>query len=220
MKSLENFYDNDYHDKVHENLFGDEIYFWARAKVFNRLYFAEREKSLNVLDYGCGLGQASACLKGAYGYDASSQARDFAEGKGLKVFSKTDEIPREHFDIVICRHVLEHVPNPLEVLTLQLSLLKQGGRLKLILPKERHSRSATFTPDNHMHLYSWNFRNINNLLSVAGFEVVVNREFYHWGFAKLMPIYKLFGLKIYESVTRLVGVVTRTSELYIEAVKK
>ncbi len=219
MQNLEKFYNHEYHNKVHENLFEDDEYFWARAKVFNRLYFTEHEKTLKVLDYGCGLGQASVCVKGAHGYDASSQARQFAEQKGLHVYAEAGEIPRESYDVVICRHVLEHVPNPLEVLSLHLELLKPGGKLKLILPKEAHAPAA-FTPDDHMHLYSWNFRNINNLLSVAGFHVVANRQLYHWGFSKLMPIYKTLGLGVYDWCTQLVGRLTGTAELYIEAVKR
>jgi SAM-dependent methyltransferase len=219
MNSLEKFYDQDYHQKVHGNLFENEEYFWARAKIFNQLYFSENESNLKVLDYGCGLGQASVCVRGAHGYDASLEARTFAQKMGLEVYDNPSAIPRGYFDIVICRHVLEHVPNPLEVLSLHLSLLKPGGRLKLILPKENHG-AADFRPDEHMHLYSWNFRNINNLLSIVGFEVVANRQLHHWGFSKLLPIYKLFGLKAYGCVTFLVGRLTGTAELSIEAVKK
>lgn len=39
MQDLEKFYDQDYHDNVHGNLFADDEYFWARAKIFNKLYF-------------------------------------------------------------------------------------------------------------------------------------------------------------------------------------
>lgn len=219
MQDLEKFYDQDYHDNVHGNLFADDEYFWARAKIFNKLYFKGDEQRGVVLDYGCGLGQASVCLTGAHGYDASLQARTFAAQKGLHVYAETSQIPRDFFDIVICRHVLEHVPNPLEVLSLHRNVLKSGGRLKLILPRENHGK-ASYSPDHHMHLYSWNFRNINNLLNVAGFQVVLNRQFYHWGFSKLMPIYRTFGLGSYDWLTFIVGRLTGTAELYIEAIKK
>ena len=85
--------------------------------------------------------------------------------------------------------MLEHVPDPKVTLGKIHTFMKPESTLKLILPKERHGKSD-LAPDPHMHLFSWNFRNINNLLSLCGYEVTENRELYHWGFQKLMPIKK------------------------------
>jgi len=220
MKDIQTYYDNDYHNLIHGNLLADDNYYWARAEAFNRLYFTKAENSpaLKVLDYGCGLGQASAALPAACGYDASAQARAFAKKTGLTVYDTVAAIPAAAFDIIICRHVLEHLPEPGQTLQHLHGFLKPGGLLKLILPKEKHA-AASFTADDHLHLYSWNFRAINNLLSVSGYEVAQNKTLYHWGFAKLLPLRRLAGPGVYLAAAKAVGQLFGAGELYIEAKK-
>ncbi len=40
----------------------------------------------------------------------------------------------EPFDLIYCRHVLEHVPNPVRMLDAMAGLLAEGGRLVLVMP--------------------------------------------------------------------------------------
>jgi len=219
-RDVKKYYDEDYHGAIHGNLLSDDDYYWARAKAFHRLYFSDETNldDLKVLDYGCGLGQASVCLRNASGYDASLQARDFCRKRGMTVFDEPEDIPTASFDVVICRHVLEHVPDPFETMLRIASYLKPSGRLKLILPKERHGR-VPLAPDQNLHLFSWNFRSINNLLSLTGFSAKKNLELYHWGFSKLMPVRRWLGDEAYLAAAKLIGVSTRTAELYVEAEK-
>jgi len=56
-----------------------------------------------------------------------------------------------------------------------------------VLPKERHY-TVDYAADLNMHLFAWNFRSINNLLSVAGFSVTENKTFYNLGYRKLLPL--------------------------------
>ena len=195
-------------------------YYWARAHAFKDLYFSREEQQgkLKVLDYGCGLGQASAALEGSWGFDASAQARSVAKQHGMKVLDSLESIPKGEFDIVICRHVLEHLVDPAVVLKTFHTYLKSDGTLKLILPKEKH-RMVSFSPDDHLHLHAWNFRTINNLLSICGFQVQANQELYHWGFSKLMPVHRLCGKDVYLLAAKLTGFLFRASELVIIAKK-
>jgi len=217
MNNIENYYDNDYHRQIHANLFENQEYYWARSEVFHKLYFGDHfSQDFKVLDYGCGLGQASAHIKQRHGYDASKDAREFVTKLGYVVYENKEDIPSEAFDFIICRHVLEHLSNPYETLCQLRSYLKPNGVLKLILPKEAHGKSP-FTPDSHMHLQTWNFRTINNLLSLSGFTVTANKQLFHWGFTKLLPIKRVAGSKCYFHAAKLFGHLTRTAELYIEA---
>lgn len=220
MKDLQAYYDQDYHHRIHDNLITDELYYWARAEAFKEFYFSQVDDlgSKKILDYGCGLGQATAAIKNTYGYDASKQAQELATAKGLKVFKKCEEIPVNFFDIVICRHVLEHLPDPLEILKSFGRYLKPEGMLILVLPREFH-KNVPAQADDHMHLYAWNFRAINNLLSVAGLRVIQNRTLYHWGFQKLLPIRKWFGQGFYIACAKIIGRLTSAGELVIEAHK-
>jgi SAM-dependent methyltransferase len=194
----------------------DEEYYRARSEAFGRLYFQPEERQKIVLDYGCGLGQTVATLPNAFGYDASREARDIARAHNVKIFDLPGDIPHSHFDIVICRHALEHVPNPFEVLTALGSYLRPNGKLILVLPKEPH-RAVSFEPDANMHLYAWNFRCINNLLQVAGFRVTRNDTLFNLGYRALLPVRRLLGVAQYELATGIVGRLKKNAELVIHA---
>ncbi|NQW93522.1 MAG: class I SAM-dependent methyltransferase [Polaromonas sp.] len=214
--SLKNYYDEGYHNVIHAGMIEDENYYRSRSEAFSRLYFADAERQLAVLDYGCGLGQTVAALPNAHGYDASREARDIARAHGLKTFENPSDIPREGFDIVICRHALEHVPDPLEVLTSLGSYLRPNGKLILILPKEKYY-ATSFEPDAHMHIYAWNFRCINNLLSLAGMRATRNDTLYNLGYRALLPLRRLIGAAGYEMATSIVGRLKNNAEFVIHA---
>ena len=98
-----------------------------------------------ILDIGCGTGSLSVLLAGlghtVTGIDLSpsmiSLARRKAEALGYQIeFHVMDaaspRIPSEHFDAIVCRHLLWTLPEPKQVLQRWADLLKQKGRLILI----------------------------------------------------------------------------------------
>lgn len=210
------FYDNAYHSRRHAKMIADDEYFWARAEASSRLYFTEEERKKAILDYGCGVGQGIAALPNAAGWDASSEAREICRQRKLNVYEELSDVPKKAWDIVFCRHVLEHLESPLDALRKMRELLAEGGELYLVLPKEKHG-PAPFTPDIDQHLYCWNYRTANNLLLRAGFEPYVNRDCYVLGYRALLPIRRLFGRAVYYWGCRLVGYLKRNPELIIRA---
>lgn len=218
VKDLKSFYDCNYHNVVHRGMMEDEFYYQTRAKAYARLYFDDRDREARVLDYGCGLGQTIAALPNACGYDASAEAREVARAHGITVYETPEAIPQQAHDVVICRHALEHMPDPLAALQRLRSYLRPEGKLILILPRERHY-TTDFAPDLNMHLFSWNFRCINNLLSIAGFSVSANKTFYNLGYRKLLPLARL-NFRLYEIATVLVGYWYRNGEIVIHASPK
>jgi 2-polyprenyl-3-methyl-5-hydroxy-6-metoxy-1,4-benzoquinol methylase len=98
-----------------------------------------------VLDVGCGTGSLSVILAGlghtVTGIDLSpamiSLARTKAEALGYQIdFHVMDaaspQLPNEHFDAIVCRHLLWTLPEPKQVLQRWADLLKHKGRLILI----------------------------------------------------------------------------------------
>jgi hypothetical protein len=91
--------------------------------------------------------------------------------------------------------------------------------LLLVIPYEEHER-VSFKPDIHRHLYSWNFRTINNLLDEAGFRVVENEILpFAMGYKKFMFTSRI-SLYLYNFLTKLVGRLRGARELKIVAVRR
>ncbi len=194
----------------------EDEYFWARAEASARLYFSSEERSKRIFEYGCGIGQGIAALPHASGWDVSSEAREFCLRRNLKVYENIDMVPKKAWDIVLCRHVLEHLENPLQHLQLMRELIAEHGELLIVLPRERHN-IASFAPDLNQHLYCWNFRAINNLLQRAGFQPHLNRYAYVLGYRVLLPVRRILGPDAYFYATMIVGYLKRNGELIVRA---
>ena len=99
----------------------------------------------NILDVGCGGGLLSEALHDfggkVTGIDAAGPGIEVAKvhakenNKNISYFEKTAETLNEEcsesFDIVTCLEVLEHVPDPKNLVKTCVSLLKPGGTLFL-----------------------------------------------------------------------------------------
>ena len=194
-------YDRGYHGTHHRLLIEDDGYFLARAEAALS-YFSPEERERKIFEFGCGIGQSIALLNDAEGWDISSEAREACHRRGLRVYDDLAAVPRQAYDIVFCRHVLEHVEEPLSALRTMRELLRPGGFLLLIVPRETHWPSA-FTGDINQHLYCWNFNTINNLLLRAGYQPYHNSYRYPFGWHALLPIRRRFGRKLTSSVMRL-----------------
>ena len=98
-----------------------------------------------ILDIGCGTGSLSIVLPGVghkiTGIDLSPSMISLAQAKaathGLQIeFNVMDaafpQLSSQHFDVIICRHLLWALPEPKQVLQRWIEFLKQNGRLVLI----------------------------------------------------------------------------------------
>ena len=132
-----------------------------------------------VLDFGCGTGMLLACLdvKQRFGVEISDAAKKEAELNGLIVYSNLRMLPDNHVDRVISFHALEHVDNPLDIAIEIKRVLKQRGKLRIIVPCEVpvFKRFRTFETNEYKHLYTWTPLNLGNLLERAGFENIESK---------------------------------------------
>jgi SAM-dependent methyltransferase len=126
-----------------------------------------------VLELGCGAGWNLAGLRcrRRVGFDVATQLRSELEAAGIEFTDSLRPLLDGSFEVVLCHHALEHVPEPLSLLEEARRLLRPGGVLLLAVPHETQRRYRRFRPDerNH-HLFSWNPQSLGNLLRVAGFE--------------------------------------------------
>ena len=159
-------------------------------------------ESAAVCDFGCGGGYLLEQLPGRekVGVELSAEARREAANRGVRAVTSTDELPDDHFDVIVSNHAL-----------------KLGGRMVFCLPVDDWRAQRTYRPDdiNH-HLYTWSPQLAGNLFSDAGLAVRSVRVIRH---AWSPRVWRLFGWN--QALFRLVcfvnSIVKRRYQLLIVA---
>jgi 2-polyprenyl-3-methyl-5-hydroxy-6-metoxy-1,4-benzoquinol methylase len=136
-----------------------------------------------LMDVGCGNGNMLRLAEGlgwnAVGLEVDSAAVQFARSRGLDVVEGS--YPRlleysEEFDCIICSHVLEHVHDPIVMISNLSKALKPNGVLLLSLPNASSQLRVHFGNDWRgleapRHLTIPSLRRLEAILSTAGFSV-------------------------------------------------
>ena len=133
------------------------------------------------LDVGCGAGHLMEVVKSAnwevVGTELSTVAVRRLQEKGYTVYNallKDLPEPRQSFDIVTLIEVLEHVPEPIHLLTEVREFLRPGGCLYMTTPNAnsltvllKGIEEVLRPPD---HLWIWSPHALRKLLSHTGFR--------------------------------------------------
>jgi SAM-dependent methyltransferase len=103
-----------------------------------------------ILDVGCGQNK----FAGAIGIDANPLSHaDLIHDLGTFPYPFNDS----EFEEIICRHVIEHVPDVLAFVAELHRITKAGGRLQIVTPHYSNPDWATDpTHRNHFNSYSFN----------------------------------------------------------------
>jgi SAM-dependent methyltransferase len=149
-----------------------------------------------VLDIGCGSGEfiAYAITKGfdAVGIEPSKEAVEAAKLRGLRAyccdlegFVRNYELNTEKiFDVVVMLYVLEHVPDPVNIINLVKEILMTNGVLCVRVPNDFSEIQLTAqktlnkeawwiaAPD---HINYFNFDSLHFFLREMGFEILYSQ---------------------------------------------
>ncbi len=114
---------------------------WLRATLYSDILYIIKcyAPGKRLLDVGCGLGELICYLEEngveTAGTELSSEAVALAQSRGLIIYNfglnkfvqyhKLESI--NNFDIITFINVLEHVPNPVEIIKLAKNILKPAG---------------------------------------------------------------------------------------------
>jgi SAM-dependent methyltransferase len=78
----------------------------------------------------------------------------------------------DSFDVVIAKHILEHINQPLQFLNQVQLVLRQGGTLIIEVPRNNQElANASCTLFYHQHIMYFEEHTLRNLLVFGGFEV-------------------------------------------------
>jgi 2-polyprenyl-3-methyl-5-hydroxy-6-metoxy-1,4-benzoquinol methylase len=138
-----------------------------------------------LLDVGCSVGTFLNVARengwDVYGIDINAVAvRHCKNVLGLKVKNtslRPGIFPDNFFDVVIMSDLIEHVSDPIKVLTFSEKILKKGGILYIVTPnidslvaKLTRWRWQGIKPNEHLYYFSP--RTMKKALNKAGFSIV------------------------------------------------
>ena len=159
------------------------LFLVRRASIASRA--AGRGRRL--LDYGCGSGGFAAAMA-ARGFDAVGlepfSLGAAAEGPNLRLLRGPLEEYADilgHFDVITLWHVLEHLDDPVGVLSRLGLLLAEGGAMVVSVPNLSSWQRRLFGPgwfhlDPPRHLAHYDRGSLARVLRAAGLEVVAEHR--------------------------------------------
>jgi SAM-dependent methyltransferase len=217
MKKIINYHEDDYQKKRHpEFLNSPELSDAWSAFVYIEYFNGIIDK--DILEFGGAMGYNLIQLSKfnqVMMIEPSPIGRKTASSLGIKSYTNIEEMKKTEgnhlFDIILCRHVLEHVHDPLTILKDIKSLLKSDGFLILVLPYEKQLKPVKEEID--FHLFCWTPRIAINLLNVAGFNNTTWKYNYFTGKRLFYPIYKNIGAKIYRFCLKITGRILNAKEM-------
>lgn len=146
--------------------------------------FEKYRQNNRFLDVGCGAGTLlKVALKEGWqaeGVEVSLPSIEFLEKQNMKVFHgdlSAAKFPNGSFDIATAVEILEHIPDPINILKEIHRVLRPGGLLWATTPHGKGMSARLLgtdwtcvTPPEHLHLFS--VKGTKNLLAEAGFRNV------------------------------------------------
>ncbi len=165
---------------------------WKNIEFERRFQLAESKLdnvTKKVLDIGCGPGDflAVGMERGwqVTGIEPSPVAADYASKRNLSVihgfFDQRIVETLDTFDFIHMSEVLEHIPNPSELLDWAMQLLSPGGVLCISVPNDFSPIQKVLTDTNEFepwwvvpdhHLNYFDFDTLAALIKKAGFELL------------------------------------------------
>jgi len=186
-------YENEQYELVdtRRSMFGRLISFDVESVLRQLERIKPRQNGMSILDFGCGKGVFLHLAKErgwcATGIETAPKRAEFAQKSyGLNVITHEysgGAIPGGPFDVITLFHVLEHLPNPREIVqNLVDNNLTANGVLVLEVPRFDSLQSMIagrtwIHLDPPRHLSHFSTAALSQLVSDLGFRTVANGQF-------------------------------------------
>lgn len=103
--------------------------------------FRNEVRGKSWLDFGAGSGaildRLAPLSKSAAAVEPQQEAANFLTALGHTVYRRLEDVPAQGFDIITLFHVLEHLSNPVEILSGLKKKLSSNGRIFIEVPHAR-----------------------------------------------------------------------------------
>lgn len=162
--------------------FEDQRNLDRRLSTFKRYTWGK-----DICDFGCGAGLFLDAVindcSSAIGVELQTRHLDLMKRRGLSCTNSLDEISDSSLDCIFSFHVLEHLPDPLETLSILKDKLRPGGLLIVEVPHARDIllsgpiASESFKKFTlwSQHLLLHTRASLGAFLSHAGFENILTK---------------------------------------------
>jgi 2-polyprenyl-3-methyl-5-hydroxy-6-metoxy-1,4-benzoquinol methylase len=157
----------------------------TKTDDFRRFNFVkEKLTNKNLLDFGCGvggfLGLAKSVANKVVGVELERRLKKSFKERALNVFPDltTAQNENDRYNLITAFHVVEHLPNPINILKELALLLEDNGELIIEVPS---SEDALLTLYNckpfqkftywSQHLFLFNTKTLTELAKQAGLKV-------------------------------------------------
>ena len=180
-----------------------------RLKRFARDFGVD--KPLRILDIGCGNHSATRTKRWLpksryYGLDIQNYNNDDADFDAMEQFYRVDLsgdlsqlglVPDNSFDAIVMAHVIEHLPNGLEVVSVLTKKLCHGGRIYIEFPGQRSLglpsvRGTLNFCDDPTHVHVYQVAEIANLLLANNCKILSAGTRRDWPRLVLTPLNFLY----------------------------
>lgn len=161
------------------------------------------KKTGRLLELGCGRGDHLKIFAqlgfDVAGIDMSPRSPELSKGFDIKTANlETDTLPfpKNSFDFVFSKSVIEHMREPSRLMSEAFDALRPGGIAVIMTPSWAHTYWGPFYID-HTHVTPFTARSLEDALNIAGF-INVHVEHFHqlpflWRFPLLKPVIKLLS---------------------------
>jgi 2-polyprenyl-3-methyl-5-hydroxy-6-metoxy-1,4-benzoquinol methylase len=153
------------------------------------LYRDFKNKKFNILDIGCGNNSPTLFKKwfpkaNYFGIDKSIYNNTKKDLEIMQEFYQLDltklsfdSIEDNYFDVIFMSHVIEHLPNGLDVLKKLIKKLKKNGTIYIEFPSTNSlsfpsARGTLHFCDDETHIKLYDLKEISNLLLSNNFKII------------------------------------------------
>ena len=185
IKDISLYYNSSNYDSFKNTSKGglDIIYFLIQKIMFRYKLFLIRIylKGNRILDYGAGSGKFAAYLsKKNFNTSVLEPYNKEIKNQSLlniNVYEKIADIPKSDcYDGITLWHVLEHLPNPEQILSKIHNILEKKGVLMIALPNinsldARYYKSYWAALDVPRHIWHYTIQGITSLVESKGFKL-------------------------------------------------